>query len=167
MADWPSGIHSPTGPWGERHYHPEPPLPHVLTTHTHHTHTGTTRNGVRTLQRYTKRKRTINSRTSINKCTSPPMSCPVSAAAVADCYHRVWTNHGQICEVHRVILLLTHTRPLALAPTGCPAAGTRVFNTKDVRSATTGGALGAFGLGNSWQHSTDRRRRRRRIIRMM
>ena len=76
----------------------------------------------------------------------------VSAAAVAYCSLHVWTNQGQICEVHRGALVVTHTRQLALAPIGCPVAepGCRILlyaYTKDMMSATTDGALGAFAAG--------------------
>ena len=72
----------------------------------------------------------------------------LSAAAVADCSRHVWTNQGQICEAHRGALAHAH-KTTGLSPHRLPCRGNPgiLLYTKDMMSATTDGALGAFAAG--------------------
>ena len=72
----------------------------------------------------------------------------VSAAAVAYCSLHVWTNQGQICEVHRGALAHAH-KTTGLSPHRLPCRGNPgiLLYTKDMMYATTDGALGAFAAG--------------------
>ena len=56
------------------------------------------------------------------QCVQEPRATALGSAWLA--------QQGQRNQVHRAMLLLTHTRQLALSPIGCPLAGTRVFVTR-------------------------------------